>query len=109
MVYNRLDYAPGLHNADTLIVLISDDGRRWQKCYDNQGKHFGGITGAPLVVTFADGQVATRFVRLQIPSPQPIFLHVDEVEVYGQDEPQRIWPWKDRPIRAVSVPGRRRK
>jgi len=24
-----------------------------------------------------------RFVRLQIPSPQPIFFHLDEVEVYG--------------------------
>ena len=29
VVYNRLDYAPGLHNADSLILLTSDDGRRW--------------------------------------------------------------------------------
>ena len=81
VVYNRLDYAPGLHNADTLIVLTSDDGRTWTKRYDNQGKHFGGISGAkPLEVTFRPGEVKARFVRLQIPSPQPIFLHLDEVE-----------------------------
>ena len=32
-------------------------------------------------------QVAARFVRLQIPSPQPIFLHLDEVEIYGPADP----------------------
>ncbi len=90
IVYNRLDYAPGLHNADTLIVLTSDDGKSWQKRYDNQGAHFGGITGAkPLEVMFAEGEVTARFVRLQIPSPQPIFLHLDEVEIYGAEAPDK--------------------
>ncbi len=88
VVYNRLDYAPGLHNADTLILLTSDDGRNWTQRYDNQGPHFGGISGAkPLEVTFAPGEVQARFVRLQIPSPQPIFLHLDEVEIYGAGRP----------------------
>jgi mono/diheme cytochrome c family protein len=90
VVYNRLDYAPGLHNADTLIVLTSDDGRTWTKRYDNQGKHFGGVSGAkPLEVKFSPGQVKARFVRLQIPSPQPIFFHLDEVEIYGEADPAR--------------------
>ncbi|MFH1919534.1 MAG: discoidin domain-containing protein [Planctomycetota bacterium] len=44
VVYNRLDYAPGLHNADNLILLVSDDGQNWTQQYDNQGKHFGGIS-----------------------------------------------------------------
>ncbi len=84
VVYNRLDYAPGLHNADTLVLSTSDDGRTWTKRYDNQGQHFGGISGAkPLEVLFDPGEVKARFLRLQIPSPQPIFLHLDEVEVYG--------------------------
>lgn len=84
VVYNRLDYAPGLHNADTLRILTSDDGKSWTLRYDNQGKHFGGISGAkPLEVTFLDEQLTARFVRLQLPSPQPIFFHLDEVEIYG--------------------------
>ena len=90
VVHNRLDYAPGLHNADTLIVLTSDDGRQWTQRYDNQGRHFGGISGAPpLDVTFPDGAVRARFVRLQIPSAQPIFFHLDEVEVFGPADPAK--------------------
>ncbi len=90
VVYNRLDYAPGLHNADTLILLTSEDGRTWTPRYDNLGQHFGGISGAPpLEIAFAPGELAARFVRLQIPSPQPIFLHLDEVEIYGQADPTR--------------------
>jgi len=84
VVYNRLDYAPGLHNADILRILVSDDGQSWKMCYDNQGKHFGGIRGAkPLDVSFPDHHLTARFVRLQLPSPQPIFFHLDEVEIYG--------------------------
>ncbi len=90
VVFNRLDYEPGLHNADGLIVLTSLDGQAWVGCYDNQGKHFGGVSGAPpLDVTFEPGEVTARFVRLQIPSKQPIFLHLDEVEVYAADDPGR--------------------
>ncbi len=84
VVYNRLDYAPGLHNADTLVILTSDDGRQWTQRYDNQGRHFGGVSGAPpLEVVFREGELQARFVRLQIPSSQPIFFHLDEVEIYG--------------------------
>jgi len=97
VVYNRLDYAPGLHNADNLIILTSDDERRWTLRHDNKGKHFGGITGAkPLVVEFKPDpaqpeslQVHARFVRLQIRSAAPIFLHLDEVEIYGPSDPAR--------------------
>ena len=90
VVYNRLDYAPGLHNADRLLVLVSDDGKAWKQAYDNQGKHFGGISGAPpLEVRFQPGQLRARFVRLQISSPVPILFHLDEVEVYGFADPQK--------------------
>jgi len=83
VVYNRLDYKPGLHNADNLLILTSNDGRKWTKKYDNRGKHFGGISGAkPLEVVFHPGELKTRFVRLQIPSRQPIWFHLDEVEIY---------------------------
>jgi len=84
VVYNRLDYAPDLHNADTLQIFVSNDEQDWSLCHDNQGRHFGGTSGAPpLEVTFNKQGVAARFVRLTIPSPEPIFLHLDEVEIYA--------------------------
>ena len=86
VVYNRLDYAPGLHNADTLRILTSNDGKDWTLRHDNQGRHFGGLQGAkPLEVTFGPGKLSARFVRLQIPSSQPVFFHLDEAEVYGPE------------------------
>jgi hypothetical protein len=84
VVYNRLDYAPGLHNADTLQVFASADGENWTPCYDNEGRHFGGISGAaPLEVSMGSVGLLARFIRLSIPSDVPIFFHLDEVEVYA--------------------------
>ncbi len=91
VVFNRLDYAPGLHNADNLRVLTSDDGKQWTLRHETKGKHFGGISGGPpLEVLFKENEVQGRFVRLQIPSAQPIFLHLDEVEVYGLDSSRNL-------------------
>jgi len=97
VVYNRLDYQPGLHNADNLLILTSDDEKSWTLAYDNQGKHFGGATsGKPLVVDFTGqgqqggkGPVEARFVRLQVRSAAPIFFHLDEVEIYGAADPAK--------------------
>jgi hypothetical protein len=90
VVFNRLDYAPGLHNADNLRILTSEDGHQWTLRHENKGEHFGGISGAPpLEVKFKEGEVRARFVRLQIPSTAPIFFHLDEVEVYGPASPLR--------------------
>jgi hypothetical protein len=90
VVFNRLDYAPGLHNADNVRILTSDDGTNWTLRHDNQGRHFGGISGAkPLKVVFKEAEVKARFVRLQVPSAKPIFLHLDEVEIYGSGSDAR--------------------
>ena len=53
VVWNRLDYQPGLHNADHLRLRTSDDGAHWAQRYDNQGKYFGGVGSEtpPLEVT----------------------------------------------------------
>jgi hypothetical protein len=84
VVFNRLDYAPGLHNADNLRILTSEDGTQWTLRHEIKGQHFGGISGAPpLEVRFQEAEVRARFVRLQIPSAAPIYFHLDEVEVYG--------------------------
>ena len=86
-VYNRLDYPPGLHNADTLQILCSEDGQDWRLCHDNQGRYFGGIHGAPSLEVVFDGDgLPTRFIRIVIPSDAPVFLHLDEVEVYAADD-----------------------
>lgn len=103
VIYNRLDYPPGLHNADRLVILLSDDGKTWQRVYQHPGTPFGGIRdGKPLVVDLAVGGSGSasvpdkpaalpeaRFVRIQIPSAAPVFLHFDEVEVYGPADPQK--------------------
>jgi hypothetical protein len=82
VIYNRLDYAPGLHNADNLIILTSDDEQNWTTRHENKGKHFGGVGGGgPLVVNFSQ-DVKARFVRIQLPGNAPILFHLDEVEVY---------------------------
>ena len=89
VVYNRLDYAPGLHNADALVLLTSDDGKTWTERHDNQGRFFGGVSGAkPLEVAFGAGEVRARYVRLQVRGGAPVYFHLDEVEVYGPAEPQ---------------------
>jgi len=90
VVYNRLDYAPGLHNADTTLVLVSDDGDQWTPIHDCAGKHFGGMNDlGPLRLAFEKGKVNARFVRLQIPSRTPIYFHLDEVEISSFDKPEQ--------------------
>ncbi|MBL7188687.1 MAG: discoidin domain-containing protein [Phycisphaerae bacterium] len=89
VVYNRLDYAPGLHNSDNLVVLTSNDGKGWTVRYRNNGKFFGGVSVAePLKIRFEDSSLNARYVRFMIPSEKPIFFHLDEVEVYGPENPQ---------------------
>ncbi len=64
VVFNRLDYAPGLHNADHLRILTSNDGNEWNVRHENGGQHFGGVSGPPpLEVLFATNPVSARFVR----------------------------------------------
>lgn len=90
VVFNRLDYAPGLHNANHLMVLSSDDGKDWTTQYRHPGQFFGGVSkAAPLVVRFDKAALRARFIRLQIPRAQPIFFHLDEVEIYGPDDPKK--------------------
>ena len=82
--------------------------------YENQGRSFGGINqGKPWWSTSGPaarrvGPLKARFVRIQMPSAAPIFLHFDEVEIYapGDAAMQKNLPWDDRPIRAAAALGR---
>ena len=103
IVWNRLDYEPGLHNADHLLILTSDDGTAWTQRYDNKGKFFGGVgRDKPLEVAFKAGEVTARFVRLQVLSDAPIFFHLDEVEIFGPANPTKNIALK-RPARQSSL------
>ncbi len=88
VIYNRLDYAPGLHNADNLDVLTSDDGISWTLRHKNRDRHFGGISGPPPLEICLREPTTARFVRVCLASDKPLFLHLDEVEVYGPDVPE---------------------
>ncbi|MCL2303886.1 MAG: discoidin domain-containing protein [Planctomycetaceae bacterium] len=93
VVYNRLDYEPGLHNADNLVILTSSDNKNWTKVYANPNKFFGGVAKdgvkeGPLDIQF-DPPIDARYVKLTIPSDKPIFFHLDEVEIYSAGEPDK--------------------
>jgi hypothetical protein len=90
VVYNRLDYPTGVHIADAMQVLTSNDAVHWALLHDCAGKHFGGVgEGKPLELTIEPGKAAARYIRLTIPSLIPTFFHLDEVEIYSFDDPSK--------------------
>jgi hypothetical protein len=80
VVWNRCDGAA--ERAARLEILLSADGRRWERAYAHDGTTFGGVPDKkPLEVDL--GGATARFVRLQVPGIS--YLHLDEVEVFGAD------------------------
>jgi len=72
--------------AAQLKVLLSDDGKAWREVYAHDGTLFRGAPdNKPLTVAL--GGEKGRFLRIQLPTPQ--WLHLDEVEVYGQADPAK--------------------
>ena len=97
LIYNRCDTA----DRDTrLMVLLSDDGKTWRQVYQHNGQPFYGFTdGKPLDVDLK-GEKA-RFLRIQLPDRQ--FMHLDEVEIYGVDNPKlNLALWKEADQSSVS-------
>ena len=83
LLYNRED--AGSRNHD-LILSLSSDGETWEQIWQNDGTMFhGAVDGKPMVVDL--GGKRARYVRLHIARSE--FLHLDEVEVYGVDEPAK--------------------
>jgi len=86
VIYNRCD-GDVEDRAGRLMVLRSDDGRRWTRLYQHDGaKFFGQSDKKPLVIPA--GGAKARFVRVQLPAPG--YLHLDEVEVYGVDSRSNV-------------------
>jgi hypothetical protein len=70
--------------ASRLKVLLSPDGKSWREVYAHDGTPLPGAS-KPLSVSLKGAP--GRFARIQLPGPQ--WLHLDEVEVYGQADPAR--------------------
>lgn len=101
VVYNRCDAAD---RAMGIRLLLSDDRASWHEAGRHTGAPFYGVTdGRPL--TFALHGQRARYVRLQLPGFG--FLHLDEVEVYGTQAPDRnlaLWqPAEQSSVSAWSV------
>lgn len=98
LIFNRCDAAD---RAARLLVLLSADGKTWRQAYEHDGTVFYGATdGKPLTVPLK-GQTA-RFLRVQLPGPQ--FLHLDEVEIYGTDEPTKnLALWQEADQSSISL------
>ena len=122
VVYNRLDYPPGIANATRLAILTSNDGHTWTERYRHDGSPIGGaIQDDPLVVRFSPQQVAARWVRIRLISDEPLWHHLDQVEVYGSADPQKnlaagrpadqssISPWSVNRVVALDLPPEQRR
>ena len=82
VIWNRRD---GAQHAANIRVLLSDDGTKFRQVYQHDGTVFYGFSDQkPLVVTLK-GKSA-RYVRLALPGTS--YLHLDEVEVFGNARPQ---------------------
>jgi hypothetical protein len=87
VVYNRCGGSEA-RAAKALVILVSNDGKTWEEAHKHDGSLFHGFPDKnPLVIRFADKEVKARFVRLQ--ERAAVSFHLDEVEVYPKDNPQR--------------------
>ena len=86
VIYNRCD-GNVEERAAQLEVLVSEDGKRWRRIYQHDGSRFLGHKGSVPLTVRARGERG-RWVRLQL--PQPGYLHLDEVEVYGVGSEENV-------------------
>ena len=79
-VYNRCDDPAVAMRATPVEVLASPDAEDWTVLLSRTEAAAFGLDGAPLVVPVA-GHAPFRFVLIRLPGLD--YLHLDEVEVYG--------------------------
>jgi len=84
LVYNRCDNGP--QRAARLIISVSDDGKTWRECYRHDGTVFYGAPGGKPLDVALNGTPG-RFVRVGLPDPG--YMYLDEVEVFGTAEPAK--------------------
>ncbi|MCX5677373.1 MAG: discoidin domain-containing protein, partial [Planctomycetota bacterium] len=83
VVWNRCNTAS--ERAASLRILLSSDGNAWRQAYQHDGTTFYGVKDqSPLTVPLQGAEA--RFVRIQL--AENTWLHIDEVEVFGQADPK---------------------
>jgi hypothetical protein len=86
LLYNRCD-GGFAQRAARILVLLSADGRQFQRAYQHDGTAFlGQPDNKPLRVPLQG--VSARYVRLQL--PDHTYFHLDEVEIYTADGGENI-------------------
>jgi hypothetical protein len=86
LIWNRTDNENASKQATNLLVRFSTDGQEWRTVYTHDGSAIGGKSGnKPLEVHLADEPA--RIVRIQLQGERA--LHLDEIEVFGPDAPEK--------------------
>ena len=82
-IYNRMDNATIKARASKFRIQVSPDGHRWETAFSKTDDSlFGGVDGDPFIWR-PSPRVPARFVQVQLLETQ--FLHLDQVEVYGDE------------------------
>ena len=85
-VYNRVDSVGCARRLRHFFVETSVDDADWSMVYTKHDEAMvGGADGSPLIIAF-DEPIAARFVKLTV--VDSAFLHLDQVEVYGEAAPE---------------------
>ncbi len=84
VLYNRCDLAE--RNAK-IIVLLSDDAKRFRQAYQHDGSVFYGHSDKKPLSAKLDGAKA-RYVRLTLPGRS--YFHLDEVEIYARGVKENV-------------------
>ena len=104
VVFNRVDRGCAPRTKNLVISVASDcDGREFETVYRHKGEPFFGVSGGePLVVDLRGKDISARVVRLSIAGKCSFAL--DEIEVYGSDDPKQNLALENRPIRRAWAP-----
>jgi hypothetical protein len=87
LIFNRTDCPPQRTAGIQVLVGLDPETPKFETVYQHNGRAFFGVKeNQPLVVAFDKQNVTARIVRLQIPGRSSFAL--DEVEVYGRDDPK---------------------
>ncbi len=90
VIYNRCDTRKSRSPRIQILVAGADgdpECKDLRKVHEHDGSPFGGVEGEPLVVRLAGKNVSAQVVRLAVAGKLSFAL--DEVEVYGTDDPQK--------------------